>query len=132
MVIHRRCSTILEANGSDALPLPSPRKRRMPLCLLMTQVEVSAAFGPLARDVAACSWVAGHAYQRNAAKRAVGCAVSATRKSVAGGSPEDAGTGAAPHSAANADSLRSRSGAGAGGDEQLRGDVGTDVRCLVS
>jgi hypothetical protein len=76
-VIHRRCSTILEANGSDALPLPSPRKRRMPLCLLMTRVEVSAAFGPLARDVAACSWVAGHAYQRNAVKRAVGCAVTA-------------------------------------------------------
>lgn len=92
-MIHRRCSTILEANGSDALPLPSPRKRRMPLCLLMTQVEVSAAFGPLARDVAACSWVAGHAYQRNAVKRAVGCAVTATRMSVAGGSPEDAERG---------------------------------------
>jgi hypothetical protein len=33
--------------------------------------------------------------------------------------PEDAGTGAVPHSAANEASLRSRSGLAAGGDEQL-------------
>ena len=46
---------------------------------------LGAAFGSLVLDVAAGLWVAGHPYKRNSVKCAVGCAVTAARKPVAGG-----------------------------------------------
>jgi hypothetical protein len=69
-----------------------------------------AVFGPLVLDVVASLWVAGHADQRDAVKRTVGCAVATAGKSVAGDFPGGCRDGAAPHKAAKEASLRSRCG----------------------
>jgi hypothetical protein len=89
---------------------------------------LGAAFGPLALDVAASLCVVGHAYQGNSVQCAVGCAVTAARKSMAGGLARGRWNGGRLTQRSEGGLVAEPVRVGAGGDQQLGGDVGTRSR----